>query len=82
MWQGEDILQFGGKRGDVGAIERFPEQYREFIATQPGAETGSITYRLADTHRDVLQDRVTGIMPMDIIDLLEIVEIEKDQRER
>ena len=57
---------------------RFPEQNAELISADPVAV--SITgIRLFQTFRDHLQAMVPRLMPVSIVDVLEIVEVEDDQ---
>ncbi len=62
-------------------LVRAREQDRELVAAEPGRQV-PIAQRLDETGRDDPQNRITGIVAKTVVDRLEVVEVDEQQRER
>ena len=68
-------------RGQLRAIDvGGRQQHREFIAAEPRHRVGG-AQRVAQARRHFLQHQITGVMPERVVDLLETVEIDQQDRE-
>ena len=77
----QDILKFGCESRCVCAIKGFPKKDRKFVTAKAGGDAGTVTHRCPDPLCDLLENRVTRIVPVYVVDLFEIIEVEQDQRE-
>src|SRR6185295_13652311 len=64
-----------------GLRVRARQQDHEFLAAIARGDVAAAD-RAADASRDLLQDFVTGEMPMPVVDALEVVDVDHEARER